>query len=286
MSNKQFTPTFSTNDIWRNEDTSRCLTDDLDNIDAEIDKLKHQGGDAYAPKSHTHTADDIVRGNVPVEHGGTGCDTAVDACNTMIRSLEQEDITFADNDVVICGDRVTYKQKPLIKVWDYIKAKADKQYAPVEHTHDDITMEDVGITIGTEDAPETGKPNTVYIQMTDNADFAVNGSSHRIMEYKKGWEAYSDWQRPTIYRIGKLRIMYGAVKNTEVKNLSGTNAELAFNIPAEDAPVRAVVSSNQHSGNTHHMVEIAGTNVSVGRCQDASSPIGKWWNLYTVWSVE
>lgn len=51
MSNPNFMPTYSTNDIWRDNDSSRCLTDDLDAIDAIHTSLPS----TYAAKNHTHT---------------------------------------------------------------------------------------------------------------------------------------------------------------------------------------------------------------------------------------
>lgn len=51
MSNPNFAPTYSTNDIWRNTDSTRCLTDDLDAMDAIHASLPS----TYAAKNHTHT---------------------------------------------------------------------------------------------------------------------------------------------------------------------------------------------------------------------------------------
>lgn len=40
MSSNAFYPVVSTNEVWRGEDTNRCLTDDLDFIEGDIKKLK------------------------------------------------------------------------------------------------------------------------------------------------------------------------------------------------------------------------------------------------------
>lgn len=50
MTNPSFNPEKSTNDIWRDNDTTRCLTDDLDAIDAIHTSLPSN----YAAKNHTH----------------------------------------------------------------------------------------------------------------------------------------------------------------------------------------------------------------------------------------
>lgn len=51
MTNPNFSPTYSTNDIWRGLEVERCLTDDLDAIDAIHASLPS----TYAAKNHTHT---------------------------------------------------------------------------------------------------------------------------------------------------------------------------------------------------------------------------------------
>nr|DAQ07468.1 MAG TPA: hypothetical protein [Caudoviricetes sp.] len=50
MTEKAFSPTMSTNEIWRGDEVSRCLTDDLDAMDAIHTFLPSN----YAAKNHTH----------------------------------------------------------------------------------------------------------------------------------------------------------------------------------------------------------------------------------------
>ena len=60
MSNPNFNPTYSTNDIWRDIDDTRCLTDDLDAIESDIVTLETGKADVahthseYALVNHTH----------------------------------------------------------------------------------------------------------------------------------------------------------------------------------------------------------------------------------------
>ena len=51
MTNSNFSPTMSTNEIWRDTDSTRCLTDDLDAMDAIHNALPNK----YAAKNHTHS---------------------------------------------------------------------------------------------------------------------------------------------------------------------------------------------------------------------------------------
>ena len=54
MSNPNFIPTFSSDEVWRGTDTSRCISDDLDKIESDIVKLQENVGDDYAPADHKH----------------------------------------------------------------------------------------------------------------------------------------------------------------------------------------------------------------------------------------
>ena len=51
MTNPNFTPNYSTNEVWRGDDSERCLTDDLDAMDAIHESLPS----TYAAINHTHT---------------------------------------------------------------------------------------------------------------------------------------------------------------------------------------------------------------------------------------
>lgn len=51
MAANTFSGLYSTDDIWRGTDTTRCLTNDLNSIDDTIDGLPN----TYAAKNHTHT---------------------------------------------------------------------------------------------------------------------------------------------------------------------------------------------------------------------------------------
>lgn len=61
MANPNFVATMSSNEIWRDLDDTRCITDDLDAIEADIATLETDKADAdhahtgYAPSEHTHS---------------------------------------------------------------------------------------------------------------------------------------------------------------------------------------------------------------------------------------
>lgn len=82
MANPNFDGLWSTNQVWRDLDETRCLTDDLDNIEADIAEMQtgkaasdhtHTGyaaaehtHDGYAPATHSHTE------YAPATHDHTG----------------------------------------------------------------------------------------------------------------------------------------------------------------------------------------------------------------------
>ena len=59
--NPNFMPTYSTDNIWRDDDMERCLSDDLDNIESDIAALESGKANAehvhtgYAAEGHSHT---------------------------------------------------------------------------------------------------------------------------------------------------------------------------------------------------------------------------------------
>lgn len=60
MSNPNFNPSFSTNDIWRDLDDARCLTDDLDTIESDISDLETDKADINHTHSGYATASDVT----------------------------------------------------------------------------------------------------------------------------------------------------------------------------------------------------------------------------------
>lgn len=54
MANPNFNPSFSSNEVWRDMDNTRCLTDDLDTIEADIASLE-TAVDDKADSTHTHS---------------------------------------------------------------------------------------------------------------------------------------------------------------------------------------------------------------------------------------
>ena len=147
------------------------------------------------------------------------------------------------------------------------------------------------VTVGTGAAPATGIPGTIYVQATDAPNMAQVDSSWEPTTFNSGWEQYAANQKVKIYRVGKLRIMLGALRNSVAKKITSTSQEQVFEIEEQDVPPQPVVVREQYSSNTTFMVQIQGTSVTVGRVgpssdvTDGEAPAGRWWNMYAVWCV-
>lgn len=91
MSNPNFSPEYSSDQIWVGTDMELCLTDNLEDMETDIVSLQtskanlnhvhteyapisHAHSD-YATASHKHSALDITSGTLPISKGGTGAST-------------------------------------------------------------------------------------------------------------------------------------------------------------------------------------------------------------------
>ena len=66
MANPNFTATMSSNEIWRDLDDTRCITDDLDAIESNINRLQtgkansDHSHNEYSHTNHTHNYNDLT----------------------------------------------------------------------------------------------------------------------------------------------------------------------------------------------------------------------------------
>ena len=99
MSNPNFSPEYSSDQIWIGTDMELCLTDNLEDMETDIVSLQtskanlnhvhteyapisHAHSD-YATASHKHSASDITTGTLPISRGGTGASTASEALTNL-----------------------------------------------------------------------------------------------------------------------------------------------------------------------------------------------------------
>lgn len=91
VSNPNFSPEYSSDQIWVGTDMELCLTDNLEDMETDIVSLQtskanlnhvhteyasinHAHSD-YATASHKHSSSDITSGTLPISKGGTGAST-------------------------------------------------------------------------------------------------------------------------------------------------------------------------------------------------------------------
>lgn len=120
-----FVPTYSTNEIWRDNDRTRCLTDDLDAIESDISSLETD----KASSNHTHPTSQIT---------GLADALAGKASSTHTHSAADVGAAAAthNHDASYAALSHTHDQSSITGLGTALSGKAD-----VEHTHDqgDIT---------------------------------------------------------------------------------------------------------------------------------------------------
>lgn len=95
----------------------------------------------FAAASHSHAASDITSGTLAAARGGTGRTTLKDACYDLINALGTGNDTPVDADYFVSQyvgggtTTTTYHRRPISKLWDYVKGKADSVYAALIHYH-------------------------------------------------------------------------------------------------------------------------------------------------------
>ena len=127
MANPNFIPSFSTNEVFRDMDNTRCLTDDLDAIEAGLaDKADsdhtHTG---FAPSGHTHSE------YAPANHEHTGY-AEDDHTHTEYAPANHEHTGYADENHTHTGFAPSTHNHDA----DYAPAShGHSGYAPSSHTH-------------------------------------------------------------------------------------------------------------------------------------------------------
>lgn len=120
-----FVPTYSTNEIWRDNDRTRCLTDDLDTIESDISALETDKADSNHshPTSQITGLADALAGKASSTHTHSAADVGAAA------ATHNHDASYA-------ALSHTHAQSNITGLGTALSGKAD-----VGHTHDqgDIT---------------------------------------------------------------------------------------------------------------------------------------------------
>lgn len=201
MANPNFVATMSSNEIWRDLDDTRCITDDLDTIEADISALEQDKADVnhthsgyaptshahteYAPSNHNHSYNDLSdKPTIPGEytHPENHPASMVTGLATVATTGNYDDLNGKPTIPTIPtslpanggnADTVGGKQAS-----DFAEANHTHNYAPQNHSHTehsgDITIRKVnspGITLQTTN--ETAVKSRIHKNSSATADYGT-----------------------------------------------------------------------------------------------------------------
>ena len=195
MANPNFVPNFSSNEIFRDLDTSRCLTDDLDAIEQDIAGLEsgkaasdhtHTG---YASANHTHNeyaaSDHTHTGYASAEHEHAGY-AATNHEHTGYAAVEHTHTGYAASDHTHSGYAAANhahsgyaSTDALNELAEEVERKASAehthaQYAAASHTHTGYAASNHAHTeYATADHAHTG-----YAAANHTHDYAASNHTH------------------------------------------------------------------------------------------------------------
>lgn len=131
--NGTFNPTYSSNSIWRDEDDTRCLTLDIEDIESDIAALETGKADTdhthtgYAAENHTHTGYATTghthTGYATADHTHTGYAAAADV--TALQNLVGDTAVSTQISTAIAGKVDAVEGKGL-STNDYTTAEKNK----------------------------------------------------------------------------------------------------------------------------------------------------------------
>lgn len=314
MSTNAFTGLYSTNDIWRGDNSTRCLTDDLDAMDVIHAALPN----TYASKDHTHsgylsssggtvsgdltlsTGKKLSLNNIYININGDGTGIIYGRLPNSSSYIETfQPCNENGNTVIGYGNYLRNGGNT------NIYGKSVNIYA--KNTDGSNTGAGVLIARNTNNhmlinyAAQADKNSSTYIYgdgvhvRSNDDDFTVDNIqlAHTdittITSLSNGWAIYGSTTTPTVRRYGKIVSLTGTIKNTSAITLNSSHVE-AFTIPSGYRPSQEIVVVCQGSGANKYMMQI-GTNGScrIGRYGTTSfgeAPANSWFPFHITWVME
>lgn len=221
MSNPYFVPSMSSNEIYRNRDTSRCLTDDLDAMDEAIEELQENQNHThteYAAADHTHT------GYAATNHSHTAA--SVGAAEADHAHSQYAGTEHTHTPASIGAAATNHSHTPAA-----IGAAADdhthSQYAGSQHSH---TPASIGAATATHShAPEDIGAAEIAHGHTDLAD-----ADHTHSEYANATHAHSQYATTGHTHADKADLVNGKVPISQIPN-EVKEVQIVANIAARNA---------------------------------------------------
>ena len=182
MANPNFTATMSSNEIWRDLDDTRCITDDLDAIESNIIQLQTGKANSdhfhrdYFPTNHEHSYNDLSdKPDIPEVYVHPDSHPA-----SMITGLSAVATTGSYNDLT---DKPTIPTVPASLPAnggnaDTVDGKHASDFASANHSHTehsgDITIRKVnGPGINLQATNSTGVKTRIHKNCNETSDYGT-----------------------------------------------------------------------------------------------------------------
>lgn len=266
--NPNFDPLYSSNRIWRDENMERCITDDLDDIEASLGNK--------APNDHTHTD------YAPTTHTHAPADV-----NGLIASLAAKAEATHDH---------TLSQ--IVGLVAALAAKADLIDGKVPESQLPSYVDDVIEADTMAGFPTTGEAGKVYLAKDTNKSYRWGGTVYVELEGgvalgetsatahrgDHGKAAYEHSQNAGVHVTAEQKTAW----NNKQSALTFDNAPTANSSnPVTSGGVAAALNNKAPSSHNHAMSAIAGlievlmTDSTGGVCYNVSS--GDMLNTIKAW---
>lgn len=177
---------------------------------------------------HKHSASDITTGTLAVTRGGTGKTTLTEACNAFINALTTGTSIPTDSDYIISQyvgggtSTISYHRRPISKIWDYIKGKADTVYSLATHKH---SATDITSGVLTSERGGTGKSTlkeamSAMVNALDAESGNPTDEEYMVCQISTDSTNYIRKKMKYVYSYikGKTDSLYSAIGHTHVKS--------------------------------------------------------------------
>lgn len=175
MANPNFDPQISSNTVWRGDNQERCITDDLDAIEADISDLEtskapnnhtHEG---YAPTNHTHTPSEI--GAAAASHSHDYAASAHTHAQSEISGLIAELQAKAEATHNHTLSQIVGLVAALAEKADLVDGKVPESQLP-------SYVDDVSEYSSRTNFPTTGEADKIYVATDTNKTYRWSGTTY------------------------------------------------------------------------------------------------------------
>lgn len=214
-------------DKWNGKADNEIATTQKDGLMSAADKKKIDGIEDRANKYElpkagkdlggVRTTSNVVKADglipTPIIEGIPYYKDTTYTPDKLINALPASSADVADNDTFVShtGNGDEFYRRPLSKLWDYIKQKADKAYALIDHSHTKVN----GHTVNA-DVPSGAKftDTDTWRPLGTTADTACAGNDSRLSNARPASDVYAWAKASSKPSYTKSEVGLGNVDNT------------------------------------------------------------------------